>query len=113
MPKRSSLRDVGTSSYSYHTAPHSPASVLANRRTNDTLFVASIFQTPDVSTRTCLGVKKSLKNSKNSSSYKETLNVPQMPQTILAILQAIIEIKRFYHPLYSPKWKNLLNAPTK
>ncbi|GFU28867.1 hypothetical protein TNCV_470031 [Trichonephila clavipes] len=45
MPKRSSLRDVGTSSYSYHIAACSPASVLANRRTNDTIFVASMDET--------------------------------------------------------------------
>ncbi|GFX72753.1 hypothetical protein TNCV_4063481 [Trichonephila clavipes] len=42
MPKRSSSRDVGTSSYRYHTATYSPASVSANRRTNDTIFVASM-----------------------------------------------------------------------
>ncbi|GFT77827.1 hypothetical protein TNCV_4388031 [Trichonephila clavipes] len=41
-PKRSSSRDVGTSSYRYHTATYPPASVSANRRTNDTIFVASI-----------------------------------------------------------------------
>ncbi|GFV13593.1 hypothetical protein TNCV_67961 [Trichonephila clavipes] len=41
-PKRSSSRDVGTSSYRYHTATYSPASVSAQRRTNDTIFVASI-----------------------------------------------------------------------
>ncbi|GFV39401.1 1-phosphatidylinositol 3-phosphate 5-kinase [Trichonephila clavipes] len=41
-PKRSSLRDVGTSSYRYHTATYPPASVSANRRTNDTVFVASM-----------------------------------------------------------------------
>ncbi|GFY33910.1 hypothetical protein TNCV_4596181 [Trichonephila clavipes] len=34
-PKRSSSRGVGTSSYGYHTATYSPASVSANRRTND------------------------------------------------------------------------------
>ncbi|GFY04840.1 hypothetical protein TNCV_3952471 [Trichonephila clavipes] len=42
MPKRSSSRDVGTSSYRYHTATYPPASVSANRRTNDTIFVASM-----------------------------------------------------------------------
>ncbi|GFX48569.1 hypothetical protein TNCV_584671 [Trichonephila clavipes] len=41
-PKRSSSRDVGTSSYRYHTATYPPASVSANRRTNDTIFVASM-----------------------------------------------------------------------
>ncbi|GFW73260.1 transposable element Tcb2 transposase [Trichonephila clavipes] len=41
-PKRSSSRDVGTSSYRYHTATYTPASVSTNRRTNDTIFVASI-----------------------------------------------------------------------
>ncbi|GFU66701.1 hypothetical protein TNCV_3111851 [Trichonephila clavipes] len=41
-PKRSSSRDVGTSSYRYHTATYNPASVSANRRTNDTIFVASM-----------------------------------------------------------------------
>ncbi|GFW77673.1 uncharacterized protein TNCV_133641 [Trichonephila clavipes] len=35
-PKRSSSRDVGTSSYRYHTATYFPASVSANRRTKDT-----------------------------------------------------------------------------
>ncbi|GFY30091.1 hypothetical protein TNCV_4074041 [Trichonephila clavipes] len=39
--KRSSLRKVGTSSYRYHTATYSPASVSANRRKND-IFVASM-----------------------------------------------------------------------
>ncbi|GFV82230.1 uncharacterized protein TNCV_2791281 [Trichonephila clavipes] len=43
-PKRSSSRDIGTSSYRYHTATYSPASVSANRRTNDTIFVASIWR---------------------------------------------------------------------
>ncbi|GFU68173.1 hypothetical protein TNCV_38831 [Trichonephila clavipes] len=43
-PKRSSSRDVGTSSYRYHTATYPPASVSANRRTNDTIFVASIIR---------------------------------------------------------------------
>ncbi|GFW86000.1 hypothetical protein TNCV_1968081 [Trichonephila clavipes] len=38
-PKRSSSRDVGTSSYRYHNTTYSPASVLENRRTNDTIFV--------------------------------------------------------------------------
>ncbi|GFT19062.1 hypothetical protein TNCV_3212861 [Trichonephila clavipes] len=42
MSKRSSSRDVGTSSYRYHIARYSPASVSVNRRTNDTIFVASI-----------------------------------------------------------------------
>ncbi|GFW16934.1 hypothetical protein TNCV_2760621 [Trichonephila clavipes] len=32
-PKRSSSRDVGTSSYRYHTATYSPASVSANSYT--------------------------------------------------------------------------------
>ncbi|GFV50915.1 hypothetical protein TNCV_2770011 [Trichonephila clavipes] len=41
-PKRSSSRDVGTSSYRYHTATYSPASVSVNRRANDTIFVASL-----------------------------------------------------------------------
>ncbi|GFS55105.1 hypothetical protein TNCV_2441751 [Trichonephila clavipes] len=41
-PKRSSWWDVGTSSYRYHTATYPPASVSANRRTNDTIFVASM-----------------------------------------------------------------------
>ncbi|GFX05990.1 retrovirus-related Pol polyprotein from transposon TNT 1-94 [Trichonephila clavipes] len=41
-PKRSSSSDVGTSSYRYHTTTYSPASVSANRRTNDTIFVASM-----------------------------------------------------------------------
>ncbi|GFV97441.1 hypothetical protein TNCV_2039501 [Trichonephila clavipes] len=41
-PKRSSSRDVGTRSYRHHTATYPPASVSANRRTNDTIFVASI-----------------------------------------------------------------------
>ncbi|GFU16416.1 hypothetical protein TNCV_836021 [Trichonephila clavipes] len=41
-PRRSSSRDMGTSSYRYHTATYSPASVSANRRTNDTIFVASM-----------------------------------------------------------------------
>ncbi|GFV39034.1 hypothetical protein TNCV_965991 [Trichonephila clavipes] len=41
-PKRSSSRDVGASSHRYHTVAYSPASVLANRRTNDTIFVASM-----------------------------------------------------------------------
>ncbi|GFV39220.1 histone-lysine N-methyltransferase SETMAR [Trichonephila clavipes] len=41
-PKRSSSRDVGTSSYRYHTAAYSPASVSVNSRTNNTIFVASI-----------------------------------------------------------------------
>ncbi|GFX56702.1 hypothetical protein TNCV_494501 [Trichonephila clavipes] len=41
-PKRSSSRDVGTSSYRYHNATYSPASVSANRRKNDAIFVASI-----------------------------------------------------------------------
>ncbi|GFX79283.1 hypothetical protein TNCV_695951 [Trichonephila clavipes] len=41
-PKRSSSRDVGTSSYRYHTVTYPPASVSSNRRTNDTIFVASI-----------------------------------------------------------------------
>ncbi|GFT87623.1 hypothetical protein TNCV_3866541 [Trichonephila clavipes] len=41
-PKRSSSRDVGTSSYRYPTATYPPASVSANRRTNDTIFLASM-----------------------------------------------------------------------
>ncbi|GFV13242.1 ATP-dependent DNA helicase [Trichonephila clavipes] len=41
-PKRSCSRDVGTSSYRYHTAAYSPAIVSVNRRTHDTIFVASI-----------------------------------------------------------------------
>ncbi|GFV40478.1 uncharacterized protein TNCV_4494351 [Trichonephila clavipes] len=41
-PKRSSSRDVGISSYRYHTATYSPDSVSANRRTKDTIFVASM-----------------------------------------------------------------------
>ncbi|GFV39313.1 uncharacterized protein TNCV_1230151 [Trichonephila clavipes] len=41
-PKRSSPRDVGTSLYRYHTATYAPASVSVNRRTNNTIFVASI-----------------------------------------------------------------------
>ncbi|GFU61408.1 hypothetical protein TNCV_4537931 [Trichonephila clavipes] len=41
-PKRSSSQDVGTSSYRYHIATYPPASVSANRRTNDTIFVASM-----------------------------------------------------------------------
>ncbi|GFY16663.1 uncharacterized protein TNCV_2787881 [Trichonephila clavipes] len=41
-PKRSSSRDVGTISYRYHTATYSSASVSANRRTNDTIFVANM-----------------------------------------------------------------------
>ncbi|GFT07266.1 hypothetical protein TNCV_1416921 [Trichonephila clavipes] len=45
-PKRSSSRDLGTSSYRYHTATYPPASVSANRRTNDTIFVASIESDP-------------------------------------------------------------------
>ncbi|GFS76324.1 hypothetical protein TNCV_4668461 [Trichonephila clavipes] len=51
-PKRSSSQDVGTSSYRYHTATYPPASVSANRRTNDTIFVASILdqQLSDYST---------------------------------------------------------------
>ncbi|GFT58662.1 hypothetical protein TNCV_1251071 [Trichonephila clavipes] len=42
MPKRSSSRAFGTSLYRYHTATYSPASVSANRRINDTIFVASM-----------------------------------------------------------------------
>ncbi|GFU44491.1 uncharacterized protein TNCV_1506131 [Trichonephila clavipes] len=42
MPKRLSSRDVGTSPYRYHTATYSPATVSVNRRTNDTVFVASM-----------------------------------------------------------------------
>ncbi|GFT24903.1 hypothetical protein TNCV_3021851 [Trichonephila clavipes] len=42
MPKRSASRDVSTSSYRYHTTIYSPASVSVNRRTNHTIFVASI-----------------------------------------------------------------------
>ncbi|GFU69071.1 hypothetical protein TNCV_4457981 [Trichonephila clavipes] len=41
-PKRSSSRDVGSSSYRYHTATYSPASVSVNKRMNDTIFVASM-----------------------------------------------------------------------
>ncbi|GFW21477.1 hypothetical protein TNCV_1533001 [Trichonephila clavipes] len=41
-PERSSSRGVGTSSYRYPTITYSPASVSANRRTNDTIFVASM-----------------------------------------------------------------------
>ncbi|GFV57115.1 hypothetical protein TNCV_3530641 [Trichonephila clavipes] len=40
-PKRSSSRNVGSSSYRYYTATYSPASVSANLRTNDTIFVAT------------------------------------------------------------------------
>ncbi|GFV57144.1 hypothetical protein TNCV_3174211 [Trichonephila clavipes] len=50
-PKRSSSRDVGTSSYRYHTATYPPASVSANRRTNDTIFVASMCGCPNNSFR--------------------------------------------------------------
>ncbi|GFY07194.1 hypothetical protein TNCV_277411 [Trichonephila clavipes] len=44
-PKRSSSCDVGTSSYRYHTTTYSPASVSTNRRTNDTIFMASMTAT--------------------------------------------------------------------
>ncbi|GFT60648.1 hypothetical protein TNCV_3583701 [Trichonephila clavipes] len=41
-PKRLSSRDVGTSSYRYHTATYSPASASVNMRMNDIIFVVSI-----------------------------------------------------------------------
>ncbi|GFW34646.1 hypothetical protein TNCV_952741 [Trichonephila clavipes] len=43
-PRRPSSRDVGTSSYRYPTTTYSPASISVNRRTNDTMFVASIWR---------------------------------------------------------------------
>ncbi|GFV77756.1 hypothetical protein TNCV_1575041 [Trichonephila clavipes] len=79
-PKRSSSRDVGTSSYRYHTATYTPASVSANRRTNDTIFVASMnaitwlkigsmiillrnINPPRLCDGTCMVIKKLLGNS--------------------------------------------------
>ncbi|GFX79229.1 hypothetical protein TNCV_695411 [Trichonephila clavipes] len=41
-PRRSSLREVDTSSYKLHTITYSPASVSLNRRKNDSIFVASM-----------------------------------------------------------------------
>ncbi|GFW26765.1 hypothetical protein TNCV_2851551 [Trichonephila clavipes] len=54
-------------------------------------------------------------NIKNNSSNKETLNVfHKTLQAILAISKPSSKCKRFlpFFPLFSPKWKNLLNVPT-
>ncbi|GFT27507.1 hypothetical protein TNCV_1275981 [Trichonephila clavipes] len=69
-PKRSSSRDVGTSSYRYHTATYPPASVSANRRTNDTIFVASI-----ISVNVVTGRLNKLSTSKNQKDYRRSRGV--------------------------------------
>ncbi|GFX91390.1 hypothetical protein TNCV_1934061 [Trichonephila clavipes] len=101
-PKRSSSRDVGTSSYRYHTTTYTPASVSANRRTNDTIFVASII----------VHRKKKRKHIHSFQSLNDiihwspsTINVPSGEKTETHQLSPILER---CHPL-SP---STINVPS-
>ncbi|GFV60942.1 uncharacterized protein TNCV_925561 [Trichonephila clavipes] len=58
--------------------------------------------------------EKSKKIVKIAFLTRKHLMFLKMPQTILAISKPSLKCKRFlpFFPIYSPKWKNLLNAPT-